>query len=134
MAWVTGPGRLPSPWPDKGGALPDWGNKGVRVLWAWVAIDVAPVRGWSGPRGGANTGAGRCAVARTDIQSRHSRACQSVRYTMVLEERKTAVFQVRMRPSVKAAAEKAAADDNRSLAALMELLVIEHLKAKGYLK
>lgn len=53
---------------------------------------------------------------------------------MVLEEKKTAVFQVRMRPSVKAAAEKAAAEDNRSLAALMELLVIEHLKAKGYLK
>ncbi|MDP4006920.1 hypothetical protein [Methylobacterium sp. NEAU K] len=53
---------------------------------------------------------------------------------MALEEKKTAVFQVRMRPSVKAAAEKAAADDNRSLAALMEMLVIEHLKAKGYLQ
>jgi hypothetical protein len=53
---------------------------------------------------------------------------------MVSEEKKTAVFQVRMRPSIKASAEKAAADDNRSLAALMELLLIEHLKAKGYLK
>ncbi|MCJ2010923.1 hypothetical protein [Methylobacterium sp. J-076] len=53
---------------------------------------------------------------------------------MVLEEKKTAVFQVRMRPSVKAAAEKAAAEDNRSLAALIESLMIEHLKAKGYLK
>jgi hypothetical protein len=50
------------------------------------------------------------------------------------DEKKTAVFQVRMRPSVKVAAEKAAAADNRSLASLVETLLIEHLKAKGYLK
>jgi hypothetical protein len=50
------------------------------------------------------------------------------------DEKKTAVFQVRMRPSVKAAGEKAAADDSRSLASLMEKLLIEHLKAKGYLQ
>lgn len=53
---------------------------------------------------------------------------------MNLEERRTAIFQVRMRPSVKAAAEKAALEDNRSLASLMEALLIEHLKAKGYLR
>ena len=38
-----------------------------------------------------------------------------------------------MRPSVKKAGEKAAADDNRSLAALMEHLLVEYLQAKGYL-
>ncbi|MGH1588558.1 hypothetical protein ACRBEV_09610 [Methylobacterium phyllosphaerae] len=52
----------------------------------------------------------------------------------MLDERKIAVFQVRRRLSVKAAAQQAAADDNRSLAALMEMPVIEHLKARGYLK
>jgi hypothetical protein len=50
------------------------------------------------------------------------------------EEKRTAVFQVRMRPSVKEAAEKAADDDNRSLASLVEKLLIEHLVAKGYLR
>lgn len=50
------------------------------------------------------------------------------------DEKKTAAFQVRMRPSVKSAGEKAAADESRSLASLMEYLLIEHLKAKGYLK
>jgi len=39
-----------------------------------------------------------------------------------------------MRPSVKAAGEAAAVADNRSLASLMEMLLIEHLKAKGYLR
>ena len=59
-------------------------------------------------------------VNRTDIQS-------------LRDERRTAVFQVRMRPSVKAAGEKAAAADNRSLAALMETLLIEHLRERGFL-
>ncbi|KAB1075896.1 hypothetical protein [Methylobacterium soli] len=52
---------------------------------------------------------------------------------MALEEKKTAIFQVRMRPSVKAAGEKAAAAESRSLASLMEWLLIEHLQAKGML-
>ena len=38
-----------------------------------------------------------------------------------------------MRPDVKGAGEYAAEDDNRSLASLMEVLLIEHLRAKGYL-
>ena len=50
------------------------------------------------------------------------------------DEKKTSVFAVRMRPSVKAAGEKAAADANRSLSSLMETLLIEHLEAEGYLK
>lgn len=49
-------------------------------------------------------------------------------------ETKSAQFMIRMQPRVKAAAEKAAADDNRSLASLMETLLIEYLTAKGYLK
>jgi len=53
---------------------------------------------------------------------------------MLIEEKKTATFQVRMRPSVKAAGEKAAAADSRSLAALMEWLLIEHLQVKGLLE
>jgi hypothetical protein len=49
------------------------------------------------------------------------------------QEQKTAPFQVRMRPSVKAAAEQAAADANRSLSSLIETLLIDHLRANGYL-
>jgi hypothetical protein len=47
-------------------------------------------------------------------------------------EGKTKVFQVRMRPSVKTAGERAAKDSNRSLSALMEWALLEHLKAAGY--
>jgi hypothetical protein len=47
---------------------------------------------------------------------------------------KTAAISVRVPDNVKAAAEKAAADDHRSLASLVEKLLTEHLKAKGYLK
>jgi hypothetical protein len=47
-------------------------------------------------------------------------------------EQKTATFLIRMRPSIKAAAEEAAADANRSLSSLIETLLIEHLKARGY--
>jgi hypothetical protein len=42
-------------------------------------------------------------------------------------------FGVRLRPSVRAAGEKAAEDDSRTLGSLMEKLLTEHLKAKGYL-
>jgi hypothetical protein len=47
-------------------------------------------------------------------------------------ETRTANVMVRMKPSMKAAAEKAAQDDTRSLSSLVEKLLIEHLKAKGY--
>jgi hypothetical protein len=50
-----------------------------------------------------------------------------------MREKKTAPFQVRMRPSVKAAAEEAAAAENRSLSSLIETLLINHLRAMGYL-
>lgn len=48
------------------------------------------------------------------------------------EELRSTPFQIRMRPSVKLAGEKAAKDDNRSLSSLMETLLIDHLTAKGY--
>ena len=48
-------------------------------------------------------------------------------------ETRRATYLARFRPSVKEAGEKAAADDNRSLNSLLETLLIEHLKANGYL-
>lgn len=53
-------------------------------------------------------------------------------YKSMQNEKKTAQFAVRMRPSIKEAGEKAAADENRSLSSLMETLLIEYLKQKGY--
>jgi hypothetical protein len=47
---------------------------------------------------------------------------------------KSATLNLRIEPGLKKAAEKAAADDRRSLTSLVEKLLTEHLKAKGYLK
>lgn len=49
------------------------------------------------------------------------------------DELRSKPFQIRMRPSVKTAGEKAAKADNRSLSSLIETLLIEYLTAKGYL-
>jgi hypothetical protein len=49
-------------------------------------------------------------------------------------ETKSAQMLVRIQPSIKSAAEKAAVDDRRSLSSLVEKLLVEHLKKKGYLK
>ena len=46
---------------------------------------------------------------------------------------KTSAISVRVPDAVKAAAEKAATEDCRSLASYVEKLLTEHLKAKGYL-
>jgi hypothetical protein len=46
---------------------------------------------------------------------------------------KSATLLLRMQPAVKAAGMEAASDDNRSLSALIETLLIEHLKVNGYL-
>ncbi len=48
-------------------------------------------------------------------------------------ERKTAVVMVRMRPSTKAAAEQAAALDERSLSSLIEKLLLDYLRERGHL-
>jgi hypothetical protein len=49
------------------------------------------------------------------------------------QETKSAIVQLRIRPSLKAAAEKAASDDERSLTSLMEKLLADYLRKKGYL-
>jgi hypothetical protein len=51
----------------------------------------------------------------------------------MVEETKSAIVQLRIRPSMKLAAEKAAADDERSLTSLIEKLLGDHLRRKGYL-
>jgi hypothetical protein len=47
-------------------------------------------------------------------------------------EPKSVQFNLRLRPSMKGALEKAAADDNRSVTSLIEIALTEWLKAKGY--
>ena len=46
---------------------------------------------------------------------------------------KTAQIGFRISPEIKEAAEAAAADDHRSLASLIEKLLVAHLKKRGYL-
>jgi hypothetical protein len=45
---------------------------------------------------------------------------------------KTAQVNLRIRPGLKTAAEKAATDDNRSLTSLIEKLLSDYLKKRGY--
>jgi hypothetical protein len=45
-------------------------------------------------------------------------------------EMKTAQVNLRIRPSLKAAAERAAADDHRSLTSLVEKLLTDHLRSR----
>lgn len=47
---------------------------------------------------------------------------------------KTAAISVRVSAEVKAAAEKAAAEDSRSTASLVEKLLTDWLREKGYLQ
>jgi hypothetical protein len=46
------------------------------------------------------------------------------------EETKSATVQVRLRPSMKQAAERAALEDSRSLSSLIEKLLAEFLKTE----
>jgi hypothetical protein len=52
---------------------------------------------------------------------------------MTEQRRKTATLNLRIDPDIKAALERAAADDHRSVTQLVELLVMRHLRAGGYL-
>ena len=47
---------------------------------------------------------------------------------------KTPSLGVRVQPETKAALEKAAKDDMRSISSLIEKILVEWLRAKGYLK
>jgi hypothetical protein len=57
-------------------------------------------------------------------------------FLLMSTEAKTAQVNLRLQPSlkVKAAAEKAAVDEQRSLTNLIEKLLTDYLRAKGYLK
>jgi hypothetical protein len=48
-------------------------------------------------------------------------------------ETKTAQVNLRIRPSLKAAAERAAEDDQRSLTSLIEKLLTDQLRKSGHL-
>jgi len=47
---------------------------------------------------------------------------------------KTPSLGVRVHPETKAALEKAAKDDMRSISSLIEKILVEWLRSKGYLK
>jgi hypothetical protein len=51
----------------------------------------------------------------------------------LMTQRKTAQFFMRMDPDVKVAGEKAAAQERRSLASLLEVLLIEYCRERGLL-
>jgi hypothetical protein len=51
----------------------------------------------------------------------------------VPKETKSAQVNLRLQPSLKEAAEKAAGDDHRSLTSLIEKLLADYLRKKGYL-
>jgi hypothetical protein len=55
-------------------------------------------------------------------------------FLLMSTEAKTAQVNLRLQPSLKAAAEKAAVDEQRSLINLIEKLLTDYLRAKGYLK
>jgi hypothetical protein len=59
---------------------------------------------------------------------------KDVKTVSIQKRNKTAQVNLRIAPELKAAADKAAADDQRSLTSLVEKLLVEHLKATGYLK
>jgi hypothetical protein len=48
------------------------------------------------------------------------------------EETKSTQILIRVRPSLKALAEQAAADDQRSLSSLFEKLLTDYLREQGY--
>jgi hypothetical protein len=50
------------------------------------------------------------------------------------DETRSAQILIRMRPSLKDLAQKAAEADSRSLSSLVEKLLVEHLRAKGLLQ
>ena len=52
---------------------------------------------------------------------------------MAEKRQKTATLNLRIDPALKQAADKAAADDRRSLTNLIENLLADHLQERGYL-
>jgi hypothetical protein len=64
----------------------------------------------------------------------HCELSSDVLYNRMANETRSANVMVRMVPSLKAVAERAAKDDARSLSSLIEKVLTDHLKAAGYLK
>lgn len=50
-----------------------------------------------------------------------------------MREKKTSQINLRISPSLKEAADRAAAADQRSLTSLIEKLLTEHLRKNGYM-
>lgn len=59
--------------------------------------------------------------------------CKDIFYTMAEKRLKTAQVNLRIDPELKAMADQAAADDQRSLTSLIEKLLTDFLKKNGYL-
>jgi hypothetical protein len=55
------------------------------------------------------------------------------RMRVAMRETKDKQYAFRLRPSVYEAGERMAEDQNRSLASILEKLLIDHLRAEGYL-
>jgi hypothetical protein len=53
---------------------------------------------------------------------------------MAAKETKTVPLGLRITPTLKSALDKAAADDDRPLAAYVERVLADHLRKKGYLR
>jgi len=51
-----------------------------------------------------------------------------------MTRKRSATLNLRISPQLKELADKAATDDQRSLTSLIEKLLTDHLKKKGYLK
>jgi len=52
---------------------------------------------------------------------------------MTEQRKKTATLNLRIDPALKAAAERAAAEDNRSVTSLVEKLLMDHPAVQGFL-
>ena len=65
---------------------------------------------------------------------KHSRlGCLGIKRVAEMARQKTLQFNMRMTPQLKEAAEEAAADDQRSVASLIEKLLTDYCKEKGFL-
>ena len=61
-------------------------------------------------------------------------SCQAVCYTFgMADEKRSSMTMVRTKPSLKALATQAAVEDGRTLSSLIEKLLTDHLRDKGYL-
>ena len=71
-----------------------------------------------------------CFVAPRTLQCRVSPSQHKIDMTRI----KSATLNIRIDPTLKAAVDKFAADDHRSITSLIEKLLTDYLRANGYLK